>query len=210
MITGSGEVGVKITQLIFIVYLTGLVFFGLKLLFDLLELLYLILKKKDNGSHLIWFYGFNTAGFSALGHVFLNIRLTAEEANEIIKHKQNHLDHYHFWDIVFIETAKVFQWFNPAIHLFNRSLRAIHEYQADEGCLNSGISVASYQRLLMNQLFKSKVFNVTNSFSNPTLIKKRMIMMTKNTFQITGKPEIINGFTGCCIRNDIYFLLQSG
>jgi TonB family protein len=31
----------------------------------------------------------------------------------------------------------------------------------------------------MNQVFKSKIFTVSNSFSNPSLIKKRMIMMTK-------------------------------
>jgi TonB family protein len=31
----------------------------------------------------------------------------------------------------------------------------------------------------MNQIFNTRVFTITNSFSNPTLIKKRMIMMTK-------------------------------
>lgn len=58
-------------------------------------------------------------------------------------------------------------------------MRAVHEYQADEGCITSGTPVVNYQQLLMNQVFKSKIFNITNSFSNPAFIKKRMIMMTK-------------------------------
>ena len=75
--------------------------------------------------------------------------------------------------------VKAFQWFNPAVYLFNRSLRAIHEFQADQECLTSGIPLVNYQSLLLNQVFKTNSFTLTNSFSNPSLIKKRMIMMTK-------------------------------
>jgi TonB family protein len=105
--------------------------------------------------------------------------LSPEDAGEIIRHEQNHLKQNHFLDIVFIEIVKAFQWFNPVVYLFNRSLRAIHEYQADQECLSSGVPIVNYQSLLLNQVFKSKAFNLTNSFSNPSLIKKRMIMMTK-------------------------------
>jgi len=125
------------------------------------------------------FHGLNTSGFSVFGHIFVNDRLTQEETKEIIKHEQNHLSHNHSFDIVLIELLRVFQWFNPVIHLFSRSLRAVHEFQADEECISRGISVNNYQKLLMNQVFKSRIFTISNSFSNPSLIKKRMIMMTK-------------------------------
>ncbi len=161
------------------IYIAGVILFGCKLMFDLLELVILIAGKKKKGSNIIRFHGLNTSGFSALGFVFISTRLSSEESEEIIKHEQNHIDHYHFFDIIFIETVKVIQWLNPFIHLFNRSLRAVHEYQADEGCLRTGVTVVSYQSLIMNQVFKSKAFTISNSFSNPTLIKKRMIMMTK-------------------------------
>ena len=98
---------------------------------------------------------------------------------EIIRHEQNHLKQNHFVDIIFIEIIKALQWFNPVVYLFNRSLRAIHEYQADQECLSSGVPIVNYQSLLLNQVFKSRAFNLTNSFSNPSLIKKRMLMMTK-------------------------------
>jgi TonB family protein len=162
-----------------VIYFTGLIFFGLKLIIDIIELAFLISRKDKTGNHIIRFQGLNTAGFSAFGYIFINNRIPSEEAEEIIKHEQNHLNHHHSFDIVFIEMVKVFQWFNPFIHLFSRSLRAVHEYQADEECISLGTSVCNYQRLLMNQIFKSKIFTVTNGFSNPSLIRKRMIMMTK-------------------------------
>jgi TonB family protein len=176
--TGASSI-INPTSVILTVYIAGVILFGCKLLFDLLELLILIGGKKKKGSNIIRFQGLNTSGFSALGYVFISTRLSSEESQDILKHEQNHIDHYHFFDIIFIEIVKVSQWFNPFIHLFNRSLRAVHEYQADEGCLRTGVPVVSYQSLIMNQVFKSKVFTITNSFSNPTLIKKRMIMMTK-------------------------------
>lgn len=178
---GSGSwMSVKnIIQVIYPIYIIGVLVLLFKLLIDFLNLAFLILRQKNKGSRIIRFHGFNTSGFSAMGYIFINTRLSAEEAGEIIRHEQNHLHKNHFIDIIFIETVKAFQWFNPVVYLLDRSLRAVHEFQADQGCLSSGIPVVSYQSLLLSQVFKSKAFNLTNSFSNPSLIKKRMIMMTK-------------------------------
>ena len=126
-----------------------------------------------------------------MGYVFINTRLSPEEAAEIIKHEQNHLKRNHFIDIIFIGIIKAFQWFNPAIYLFNRSLRAIHEYQADQECLTSGIPVVNYQNLLLNQVFKTNTFTLTNSFSNPSLIKKRMMMMTKKPTSALASMKLL-------------------
>jgi TonB family protein len=175
----SGSAATSFLQIVYSVYIIGFIVLIFKLLIDLLNLLFLIARQKNEGSRIIRFHGFNTAGFSAMGYIFINTRLSPEEAGEIIRHEQNHLKQNHFIDIIFIETVKAFQWFNPVIYLFNRSLRAIHEYQADQECLSSGVPVVNYQSLLLSQVFKSRAFNLTNSFSNPSLIKQRMIMMTK-------------------------------
>jgi len=171
--------GTGFIEMIYSIYIIGVVVFVIKLLIDLLNLLFLIIRQKDEGSRIIRFHGFNTAGFSAMGYIFINTRLSPEEAGEIIRHEQNHLKQNHFIDIIFIEFVKAFQWFNPVVYLFNRSLRAIHEYQADQECLSSGVPIVNYQSLLLNQVFKSRAFKLTNNFSNPSLIKKRMVMMTK-------------------------------
>ena len=166
-------------QMIYSIYIIVVFIFIIKLLIDLLNLLFLIIRHRDEGSQIIRFHGFNTSGFSAMGYVFINTRLSPEDAGEIIRHEQNHLKQNHFIDIIFIELVKAVQWFNPVVYLYNRSLRAIHEYQADQECLSSGVPMINYQSLLLSQVFKSRAFNLTNSFSNPSLIKKRIVMMTK-------------------------------
>ncbi len=200
LVTGSGKTNglpgsagkvLSGLQIINLVYLAGIIFFGLKLTINFLELLFLIIRKRNKGNHIIMFHGFRNSGFSALGQIFINYRLSAEEAEEITRHEQHHLDHHHFFDIMFVEIIKVFQWFNPVIYMLDRSLRAVHEYQADEGCLKRGITVVSYQKLLLNQIFKTNIFGLTNCFSNPTLIKKRMIMMTKKRSRTVANLKLI-------------------
>jgi len=90
-----------------------------------------------------------------------------------------------------IEIIKVLQWFNPAIYMFSRSLKAIHEYQADEECISTGTNLGKYQQLLLNQIFSSRIFTITNSFSNPSLIKKRMIMMTKKRSRALANLKLL-------------------
>ena len=178
-------------ELLLIFYLSGLLLFAGKLILDVTELVTLVLKNRNRESHIIRFSGLGTSGFSALGFVFINSSLSEKDELEILKHEQNHLDHFHFIDIILIEVLKAFQWFNPFIHLFDRSLRAVHEFQADEGCLRTGIPMISYQRLIMNQVFRSRTFTMTNSFSNPTLLKKRMIMMTKERSRMLANLKLL-------------------
>ncbi len=174
-----------------LVYLAGAAVFTLKFIADLAELIWLISRHKRNGSRIIRFRGLNTAGFSAFGHIFINERLSKAEAKDIVKHEKNHLAHYHSVDITIIEIVKILQWFNPVVYLFGRSLKAIHEYQADEECISTGINPGKYQQLLLNQIFNSRVFTITNSFSNPSLIKKRMIMMTKKRSRALANLKLL-------------------
>lgn len=188
-VTPGADTGTPL-QIVYSVYFLGVIVFIFKLLIDFINLAFLIARQKKEGSRIIKFQDFNTSGFSAMGYIFINSRLSPEEANEIIKHEQNHLKHYHFVDIIYIEIIKAFQWFNPVVYMFNRSLRAIHEYQADQECLSSGVPVVNYQCLLLNQVFKSGAFNLTNSFSNPSLIKQRMVMMTKKRTSILANLKL--------------------
>jgi TonB family protein len=191
MTTGNGLNFPGWPKMIFIIYIAGLLLFSARLIINMTELVFLILGRKSSGTNIIRFRGLNTAGFSAIGYVFVNSGLSETDAEEVLRHERNHLDHHHFLDIIFIEFVKILQWFNPFIHLFDRSLRAVHEYQADEGCLRNGVPVFSYQQLLMNQVFRSNAFGITNSFSNPTLIKNRMIMMTKKRSSTLANLKIL-------------------
>jgi TonB family protein len=175
---GAGS-GVNVILILFRIYIAGIIVFTIKLFSDIIYLITLILRSKEKKDRLVRFKGINTVGFSALGYIFINQSVSGDEADDIIKHEMNHLRYYHFYDILLLELIKILQWFNPVVYLLNRSLRAIHEYQADQGYLRSGMSVTNYQSLLLNHVFRTKIFLASNSFSNPTLIKKRMVMMTK-------------------------------
>jgi TonB family protein len=166
-------------DVLYVIYLAGVIVFSLRLVVDLLSLVILISRNKKENEHVIFFKGFNTPGFSAMGNIFINRSLEKAEADEIIRHEQNHIDNRHFLDILLLEIILVLQWFNPFIYFINRSLRAIHEYQADRGYLKSGMGILNYQKLLLNHIFRTGKINIYNSFSNPSLIKKRMIMMSK-------------------------------
>jgi TonB family protein len=174
-----GKDSTSAATIIFTVYITGVIILGFKLLHDTGSLLLLIARHGKNTDRLVRFKGLNTSGFSAMGYVFINQALAGDETDEVLRHEMNHLKLNHYTDIFFIELVKVLQWFNPVIYLINRSLRAVHEYQADEGCLSAGISVLNYQNLLLNHIFRSRIFTPSNSFSNPSLIRKRILMMTR-------------------------------
>jgi TonB family protein len=176
---GDGNVPEIPVRWIILIYFSGVLILLSKLVIDFTNLIWLIARHKTPGSKIIRFQGFNTSGFSALGYIFINTRLSPEDAGEIINHEKNHLSQNHYLDIIFFQFVIAFQWFNPFIFLIDRELRAIHEFQADRDCLNSGIPVTNYQSLLLSQVFKSRALKLTNSFSNPSLIRKRMLMMTR-------------------------------
>jgi len=179
------------TRIILTVYIAGIIVFGIKLIAEILSLLVMIARHKNSRNNIIRLRSRNTSGFSAFGYIFVHCESPTLEVDEIIRHEQKHLDRYHFLDIIFLEVIKVIQWFNPFIYLFDRSLREVHEFQADEECLNSGITIQKYQGLILNQIFRTSIFNVSNSFSNPSLIKKRMIMMTRKRSKTLANLKIL-------------------
>lgn len=173
------------------IYLAGILLFGIRFFRDILNLGILIKREKNSENNIITIDDINTSGFSALGYIFIKKDLGSGDADEIIKHESSHIRFRHFIDIVFIEIITILQWFNPFIYLFNKSLREIHEFQADDHHLRTGIPVIRYQQLIMNQIFSTRIFSITNSFSNPTLTKKRLIMMTKKRSSILANLKLL-------------------
>lgn len=89
-----------------------------------------------------------------------------------------HIREKHWFDLLLVELATVFFWFNPFAWLFERSIKQNHEYLADQGVLAQGHSVGKYQSILINQIMGMQIIGLTNNL-NYSLNKKRMTMMTK-------------------------------
>ncbi|MBN1143541.1 MAG: TonB family protein, partial [Bacteroidales bacterium] len=72
---------------------------------------------------------------------------------------------------------KIFQWFNPFIYLTEKAMQETHEYLADQAVMEQNGGIDQYRLLLLTQVFgiQPGIF----SYFNYSLIKNRLIMMTK-------------------------------
>lgn len=117
--------------------------------------------------------------FSALGHIFISNSVEDEDAERMINHEMKHIRLGHHNDLFVAGLITALQWFNPAAYLMRRSLLAVHEYEADSECITDGEDPGSYRELLLASVFRSRVPLFSNTFSKRSLLKNRIIMMTK-------------------------------
>lgn len=113
-----------------------------------------------------------------------------EERESIIIHESIHVSQYHSIDNLLIELISAVMWFNPLVWMMKRSVHLLHEYLADEGTLSAGIDRIRYQALLINQVTEERLICLSSDF-NRSLIKKRMIMMTKSRSNSRNKSRIL-------------------
>ena len=97
---------------------------------------------------------------------------------EIMMHEQAHIRSFHTLDLLYMQLLLILQWFNPVIWLLNRELLEIHEYQADNKTINSGIDATRYQLLLVKKAVGTRLYSMANGF-NHSKLKKRISMMVK-------------------------------
>jgi len=97
----------------------------------------------------------------------------------ILAHEQAHIRLNHFVDLLLLELVKTIHCFNPAIYALVGDMKEIHEFQADEQTLHSGIDAKLYQLLIIQKGVGPRRFALANSF-NHCQIKKRIIMMNKS------------------------------
>ena len=65
---------------------------------------------------------------------------------------------------------------NPLVWILASSLRNVHEYEADDAVLRSGVNARQYQTLLIRKAVGSSSYTFANSF-NHSQLKKRFTMM---------------------------------
>lgn len=117
--------------------------------------------------------------FSFFNYLFWSkqIQYSAEETQQIIRHELQHIQKRHSWDLLFTELLQVFFWFSPLIYLLGRSLRVVHEYQADAAVLKY-YKKKQYGQLLLRQSMSRPSIALAHYFFQSQL-KQRLIMMTK-------------------------------
>ena len=101
-----------------------------------------------------------------------------KNADVILRHELGHVKHRHSFDILLLNVCQIIQWANPFAWLMGGALRDIHEYEADDTVLRSGVNPRQYMSLLMRKAVGSSSYAFANGF-NHSMLKKRITMMLK-------------------------------
>ena len=131
------------------------------------------------------------ASFSFFNHIAIS-RRDIEEHPEILLHECVHAGRLHSLDLMLMSLVTAVHWFNPLVHLMRSELRLLHEYEADEAVLDSGIDASRYQLLLVRKAVGDRRFLIASSFDHSKL-KNRITMMHK--FKTTSWARL--GYLAC-------------
>lgn len=164
-----------------LLYVSGIVVCLMRMLLSIVSVLRLIgsgeRHELPNGNVLVIVEG-KQAPFSWVRYIIMNRTDYEESRQEILTHEQAHIRYRHSIDIMVCDVLCCLQWFNPAMWLMRRELCAIHEYEADEAVLDSGINAKQYQILLIKKAAGGKWYSIANSF-NHSKLKYRITMMSR-------------------------------
>lgn len=180
-------------QIIGIIYLTGMAIFSVRFLFQIGQLILMVQRTgvtRQQGLNIV-LIDRNYAPFSFFSLIFINRKeLNEKQVQEIIDHELVHVNQRHSLDLILMEIMTIIQWFNPAVWFYRHSIKTVHEYLADEGVLLKGHNARDYQKHLFAQSIGIQVNDLTNNF-NHSLIKKRIVMMTKTKSTLMARLKLL-------------------
>jgi TonB family protein len=159
-------------QLIASLYIAGMLFFSFRLIWQL-SLVKRLIKAKPSGS-----------AFSFFRKKVIDQQLPGLET--IHRHEEVHIRQFHTLDIMFFEILGIIAWCNPISYAFKVSIRNIHEYLADEVAAQIQGDKESYAMLLLSKAFGIDQNALTNNFFNQSLLKKRILMLSKERSRKTA------------------------
>jgi hypothetical protein len=129
--------------------------------------------------------------FSFLGYLFINVDSLAEaDLRRILVHERVHIRELHSFDVLLMELVIAFQWFNPFVWPYKKSLQETHEFLADAGVIAQGFSPVNYKLLLFEQHVGAKLFEFANNFKQ-SQIKRRILMLSRIQSRGAAKLKIL-------------------
>ena len=174
-------------QLLFwMIYVLGVVGFGLRFLANLSRIRIRIKKHpkfKDNFVTKV-LLSQSLPPHTFLNYIFLNQKQYEENSipQQVLLHEETHAKQRHSLDIIFIELAQVVMWFNPLIYFFKSSIKLNHEFLADNAVIKKEQDHSQYQNTILSYLSNEtyQSVGIANAI-NYSSIKKRFTVMKTNT-----------------------------
>ncbi|MCF6182163.1 energy transducer TonB [Lutibacter sp.] len=167
-----------------IIFFTGVVVFTILFLVKLFKIIRLILANKviKKETYSLVILKDKKVAFSFFNFIFINEKLLRNNDLQIIQHELIHCKQKHTIDLLVFEILKIVQWFNPLIYLFQQRITVLHEYLSDEEVIQKSNS-STYFNKLLSETFNVENITFINQFYKHSLIKKRIVMITKNKSQ---------------------------
>lgn len=128
----------------------------------------------------------NFSPFSWRGYVVVEKISDATEYPAIMIHEMRHLSACHDMDLMLAQLYAVLVWYNPASWLMIDELKTVHEYEADEAVIDSGLNLRDYQMLLIKKAVGARLPSLANSL-NHSKLQKRITMMYQSKSRTAGK-----------------------
>lgn len=177
------------TQIISLIYLAGVTFFGIKFLLSLTSLGKLLItnKKEKIGEFYFIKSESNDSPFSFFNYIVYNPNaFDQHELEQVLMHEKVHAYQWHSFDVLFSQLTTIVFWFNPISWLYKTTLQQNLEFIADAISQEKSSNEKSYQHLLLKTSIAPNQFALSNNFYN-SLIKKRIIMLHKNRSKNTNQ-----------------------
>lgn len=159
----------------------GMILASLLLVYKIIKLSLLIQKnpKRWKDNLIIVNLLKSSAAFSFFNYVFLGEWIKEEDKESILKHELVHVSQKHSLDLLLFEALRILFWFNPLIYMYQNRITTLHEYIADAQAMKQSNKKQYYEKLL-SQVFGTEQISFTNTFFNQSLIKKRILMLSKS------------------------------
>ena len=115
--------------------------------------------------------------FSFFKQVFLGDAIPKAKEPKILAHELVHIKQWHSLDLLFFELLRIVFWFNPMVYVYQNRMADLHEFIADSKVAKTN-KKEQYQ-LLLSEAFQTQNLSFVNQFFKKSLIKKRIVMLTK-------------------------------
>ncbi len=172
-------------EIVVIFYFVGLSFFLIRQLVGLIRLAAVIRtseKKKVSHGAVLCITDCKIQPFSWFRYIVVSQDdVECNYSHIILQHEFTHVEHYHSVDRTIFDLFACVFWFNPFAWLLRREIQTVHEYQADENTIKSGIDVKQYQLLLIRKSAGEYTFALANNFLQRNLHKRIHMMKTIHT-----------------------------
>ncbi|MBU6341763.1 MAG: hypothetical protein KGS48_09740, partial [Bacteroidetes bacterium] len=177
----ASETGITLGVLFGLVYKIGAVLLAMLLIYRLLRLYFMVKSCKiiPQQGHLLAHTRDDSAPVASFfSLIFWHKTPSNERERLILEHEMVHVRQWHSLDVLFMEALVVWQWFNPLVYLYRRSLQAVHEYIADDYVVRNTRQKYLYASLLAQEYRDRAHPDLMNTFH--AQLKNRLTMLAKN------------------------------